>query len=103
LHSDGSLVNASAPARRGEFVSVYLSGLGATNPAVNDGAAAPSSEPFARITGSVKVFIGGQPVAAPQFAGLAPGFAGLYQLNIQVPVTVDSGEQSLAVQTSEGF
>ncbi len=32
-----------------------------------------------------------------------PTVAGLYQLNIQIPETVDSGPQSLAVQTNEGF
>jgi uncharacterized protein (TIGR03437 family) len=101
-HLDGTLVSATAPASRDEFISVYLTGLGTTNPVVADGAAAPT-QPLAEITGPVTVYVGGQPVQNVQFAGLAPTFAGLYQLNIQIPIAVDSGAQSLAVQTNEGF
>jgi uncharacterized protein (TIGR03437 family) len=32
-----------------------------------------------------------------------PTLAGLYQLNIQIPEAVDSGPQSLAVQTNQAF
>ncbi len=102
-HLNGTLVSAAAPASRDEFISIYLTGLGTTNPMVADGAAAPGAEPFARITGPVAVYVGGQLVQNVQFAGLAPTFAGLYQLNIQIPIAVDSGAQSLAVQTNEGF
>jgi uncharacterized protein (TIGR03437 family) len=102
-HLDSTLVNAASPATRGEYVSVYVSGLGTTTPSVADGAAAPGSAPFAVLTGPVYVYIGGQQVINIQFAGLAPTLAGLYQLNIQIPPEVDSGSQSLAIQTNEGF
>ncbi len=102
-HLNGTLVNASAPASRGEFVSVYLTGLGAVSPSVVDGAAAPGAEPFARTTGPLSVFVGGQPVTTIQYKGLAPTLAGLYQINIQIPLGVSSGTQNLAVQTVEGF
>lgn len=102
-HLDGTLVSATSPAMREEFISVYLTGLGTTSPAVLDGSAAPGKEPLARITGPVAVYVGGQPTPTPEFAGLAPTFAGLYQLNIQIPATAASGAQSLAVQTNEGF
>jgi uncharacterized protein (TIGR03437 family) len=51
----------------------------------------------------VNVYVGGQFVTNIQFKGLAPTLAGLYQLNIEIPVGVASGSQSLAVQTVEGF
>ena len=102
-HLDGTVVSVSNPALRGEYVSIYLTGLGAVSPAVKDGFAAPAAEPLARITGPVAVYIEGQLVSNVTFAGLTPTLAGLYQLNIQIPVTVDSGEQDLAVQTIEGF
>ena len=38
-----------------------------------------------------------------QFKGLAPGLAAFYQLNIQIPVNVGPGPQSLAVQTNDAF
>jgi uncharacterized protein (TIGR03437 family) len=102
-HLNGTLVSSTAPASRGEFISVYLTGLGAVSPSVQDGAAAPGQEPFPRMTGPIAVYVGGQQTPAPQYAGLAPTFAGLYQLNIQIPSAVSSGATSLAVQTNEGF
>lgn len=103
LHLNGALVSSSAPAVRGEFVSVYLTGLGAVSPSVSDGAAAPGKEPFPRMIGPLNVYIGGQQVTNIQYKGLAPTLAGLYQINIQIPSTVAAGTQNLAVQTLEGF
>jgi uncharacterized protein (TIGR03437 family) len=102
-HLDYTVVNSASPAARGEYVSIYLSGLGATNPSVADGAAAPGSAPFALVAGPLNVYVGGVPVTNVQFAGLAPTLAGLYQINIQIPVDVDSGSQGLAIQTNDGF
>jgi uncharacterized protein (TIGR03437 family) len=102
-HLNGVLVSASAPASRGEFISVYLTGLGPVSPKVADGVAAPGAEPLARVTGPIAVYVGGVQTPAPQFAGLAPTFAGLYQLNIQIPFGAPTGATSLAVQTNEGF
>jgi uncharacterized protein (TIGR03437 family) len=49
------------------------------------------------------VTIGGAQ-AVVQFSGLAPGFANLYQLNVQVPPGAQAGEQSvvISVQTAYG-
>ena len=102
LHPDFSLVNASNPARRGEIVQVFLTGLGAVSPPIPDGDVAPVT-PLSVVTGPVNVYVGGQFVTNIQFKGLAPTLAGLYQLNIEIPVGVASGSQSLAVQTVEGF
>jgi uncharacterized protein (TIGR03437 family) len=70
---------------------------------VPDGAAAPGKEPFPRITDALAVYVGGQLVTNVQYAGLAPTLAGLYQLNIQIPLEINSGPTDLAVQTLEGF
>jgi uncharacterized protein (TIGR03437 family) len=69
---------------------------------VPDGAATPTGT-FYNINSPVNVYVGGQLVTNVVFAGLVPTLAGLYQLNIQIPGTVNSGAQSLAVQTSQGF
>jgi uncharacterized protein (TIGR03437 family) len=50
---------------------------------MRSGEAAPPS-PLARVVTPATVTIGGQP-GAVQFAGLTPGYAGLYQVNVQIP------------------
>jgi uncharacterized protein (TIGR03437 family) len=101
-HLNGAIVNAASPATRDEIVSVYVGGLGAVTPTVSDGAATPTSA-YYNINSPAAVYIGGQPVTNIVFAGLVPTLAGLYQLNIQIPEAVDSGPQSLAVQTNQAF
>ena len=61
----------------------------AVNPAVVTGDVAPSS-PLSFPVAPVLVKIGGK-LATVQFAGLAPGFVGLLQLNVQIP-DVAAGE-----------
>lgn len=104
LHSDYSLVSATSPATQGEIISMYLTGLGATNPKVQDGAAAPGAAPLAVITGGIAIYVGGVQVPASQiyYAGLAPTLAGLYQVNFKIPV-VAAGNIGVAIQTNEGF
>ena len=104
LHADYSLVSATSPATQGETISMYLTGLGTTKPAVTDGAAAPGKAPLAVITGALAIYVGGVQVPANQiyYAGLAPTLAGLYQVNFTIPV-VAAGNVGVAVQTNEGF
>jgi uncharacterized protein (TIGR03437 family) len=45
---------------------------------------------------AIKATLGGVPCEV-QFAGLAPGFAGLYQVNFRVPVGAASGSQDVVV------
>ncbi len=77
------LNTASAPATAGDALMIYSTGLGAVNPEVTDGAAAPSS-PLAQTVNPVAVTIGGK-TAPVTFSGLAPGYVGLYQVNVTVP------------------
>jgi uncharacterized protein (TIGR03437 family) len=104
LHADYSLISATSPATHGEIISMYLTGLGATKPTVQDGAAAPGKAPLALMTGPLAIYVGGVQVPANQiyYAGLAPTLAGLYQVNFMVP-TVPAGNVGVAVQTNEGF
>ena len=90
VKSDGvTLAQDASPARIGETVVIYCTGLGAVAPAVAAGTAAPSS-PLARTVYPVSVSIGGQP-AAVSFSGLTPGFVGLYQVNAVVPAGISTG------------
>ncbi len=99
---DASTVTSDNPATRGETVAVYLGGLGAVNPTVGDGQATPTNTLY-KMTSPVNVYVGGELVQSVAFAGLTPTLAGLYQLNIQIPFTVSSGPQSLAVETADCF
>jgi adhesin/invasin len=68
-------------------VLIFATGLGATSPAVLAGAAAPASPGLSKTVETVTVTIGGSN-APVSFSGLAPGFAGLYQINAVIPPSV---------------
>jgi uncharacterized protein (TIGR03437 family) len=70
-------------------VQIYCTGLGAVTNQPATGAAAPS-DPVARTITVPRVTIGNAP-AKVQFSGLAPGYAGLYQVNAEVPAETSSG------------
>lgn len=90
------------PASAGDLLLIYCDGLGAVSPAVADGAAAPTSAPFATTVNPVTATIGGQ-AAQVQFAGLAPGYSGVYQVNLIVPEGVASGPAVPVILTVAGF
>ncbi len=85
----GNLVTASNPAAPGEYLVIYCTGLGAVSNPPASGAGAPSS-PLSETTDATTVTIGGVP-AQVSYSGLTPGFAGLYQVNVQVPAGVAPG------------
>lgn len=78
----------SAPAR-GTSISIFCTGLGAVTNRPATGAAAQAS-PLSSTLTMPTVTIGGV-VAAVSYAGLAPGFVGLYQVNAVVPMSVSPG------------
>ncbi len=97
LHAENfQPVNESAPARPGEFLLVFCTGLGPVQPEVQSGEVAPNIPPLAETISTPLVNIAGI-AAAVTFSGLAPGFVGLYQMNVQVPAGVPSGTQSVEV------
>ncbi len=95
VNQDGSLNSAQHPAAKGSYLTIYASGLGAVNPTLVAGAVPPTN-PLSIVSGSVTASIGGLP-ATVQFAGAAPGYPGLYQINLLVPSTVLSGTRALSL------
>ena len=97
LHAeDFQPVSESAPAQPGEFLLIFCTGLGLVQPEVQSGQITPTAEPLARTVSPPIVNIAG--IAADvTFSGLAPGFVGLYQVNVQVPAGVPSGTQEVEV------
>jgi len=92
-------VTASNPAKRGEVLIIYATGLGAVSPDPGLGNPAASSPPAVTKT-TPTVTIGGA-TAQVLFSGLAPGFVGLNQVNVQVPQGTASGNVDV-VLTSGG-
>ena len=75
-NSDYTLVTADRPLAPGEYAFLYATGLG-------------------RDSSDIRVTLGGQPCDV-QYAGVAPGFAGVYQVNFRVP-NLPSGSQDLVL------
>jgi uncharacterized protein (TIGR03437 family) len=82
-------VTTANPATAGEYVSLFLTGLGAT---YQSGGLFFASAPV-----SVSLSNTSAPVT---FAGLAPGFVGLYQVNFQIPPSAPHGSAIPLVVTS---
>jgi len=97
---DQSGTGLGAVRQSGRTLEIYCTGLGEVSPAVAAGAAGPSS-PLARALAQVTVTVDG--IAAPvSFAGLAPGFAGLYQVNAAIPDAARTGRPVTVVVTAAG-
>jgi uncharacterized protein (TIGR03437 family) len=91
-----------APQKLGQIGIVYATNLGATNPGVADGAPAPVS-PLSRAAANVEVFVNGVPQPV-HFAGLTPGYVGLYQINYELAMTtVLPGDGNRIWLAADGF
>jgi uncharacterized protein (TIGR03437 family) len=105
FHADGSYVTKNNPANRDEPLVMYAVGLGATTGGkVSAGVPSPTT-PLA-VSPTAAVYFGDpswvQAAIIVDFAGLAPGMIGIYQLNLRVPGFHISGDGLLVTITSGG-
>ena len=78
------------PAKPGDVIILWGTGFGPTSPAAPVGVVTPSSSTYLTAN-TVSVSVGG--VSATVYgAALAPGFAALYQVAIQIPPSLTSGD-----------
>ncbi|HTC35035.1 MAG TPA: hypothetical protein VK724_16790 [Bryobacteraceae bacterium] len=91
LNQDGSLNNGANPATAGSVVTLYATGQGLAAGMPLDGQPA---EGLVETPETPQVFINSEYVPAGDvlFSGLAPGFAGLWQINVRVPSDVPPGD-----------
>jgi uncharacterized protein (TIGR03437 family) len=74
---------------------IYATGLGGATSVPAAGAPASTTE-LSRVLADVRVVIGGVAVA-PFFAGLAPGFVAVNQVNVTVPASIPLGPATLHI------
>jgi len=92
-HADGSLVGPAStttgatPAAPGEEIVLYGTGFGVTNPAAPEGQLITTPLPLATYP---TITIDNISTGQPEFAGLT--YAGLYQINVTVPLSTPSGD-----------
>jgi uncharacterized protein (TIGR03437 family) len=95
VRPDGTFVSASNPARKGEIIVTYATGLGPTTQTV-DSNALPVPGSAVGITGTVIVGLanGGVPLSSIQ---LSPDLVGVYAVAFQVPTSIASGNQVFSI------
>ena len=94
----GEMVTVTKPAQPGEVVVIYCTGLGAVTPQVSTGSAA-STTTLSQAILPFAVTVGGKD-AVVDFAGLAPTFAGLYQVNLEIPSGLTGISVRLVIQVN---
>ncbi len=100
-HPDGALITATNPAKPGDVLIIFVTGIGGvSSPPVTGAASAASPLASARVAPTVTVAGESSQVF---FAGLAPFFVGLGQVNIQIANTfVPNGPTAQLVIDFEG-
>jgi uncharacterized protein (TIGR03437 family) len=89
-----TLISATNPAKPGQSLTIYLAGMGGTNPAVASGQPTPLQ--LVPVSVQPTVTLDGAPVSY-QYAGLTPTGIGLYQINFTVPANARAGTLDLVV------
>jgi uncharacterized protein (TIGR03437 family) len=103
IGSDGSqtLADKRHPAKPGDAIVIYCSGLGQVAPPVEAGQATPA-DTLRKTTTTAVVTIGGK-LADVFFSGLTPGLTGLYQINAHIPSGIAPGSDVPVVVSVGGF
>jgi len=100
LNPANQVVDAAHPSSVGGTIVIFATGLGQATPALATGQAAGGGA----ANSAVSVSIGGvlAPAANVQYAGPAPGYVGLYQVNVVIPAGVQSGNTVPVLLTQNG-
>ena len=109
LNQDYSVNSASNPAAAGSTIQLFGTGQGLVSPAVSDGmatplsplsntVAVPTTDPGTCLNTQPSVCVAmGSNFGNIQYSGLAPGFIGLWQINVVIPKGTASGTVGVRV------
>lgn len=93
LYVDPNFQTFNTALTPGSTIILYATGLGQTNPPATTGAGGLAHQPVVTVP---NVYIG-EAQAQVAYAGLAPDFVGVYQLNVVVPTQLATNRIMLAV------
>jgi uncharacterized protein (TIGR03437 family) len=108
-NQDGRVNSSANAATKGSVITLYGTGQGQVSPPVSDGVAAPGSPLSSTVTvptSDARTCVTSQPsmcVAVGtsfgeiQYSGLAPGYIGLWQINVKIPQDAATGNVSIRV------
>jgi uncharacterized protein (TIGR03437 family) len=99
--STNLLVTDSNPVHLGDMLIIYLTGMGAVSPLVPNGTPGPQNPPATAINPPI-VTLGGANLSV-EYAGLAPGEVGVYQINVVVPPSAPQGLSVPLIVTQGGL
>ena len=89
----GTLVSAlTTPVHAGDYIEIYCTGLGPTR----------SSGGLSVTTVTPAVYLGATAVT-PSYSGLAPGFVGLYQVDVEIPAGLPTGTLPLVITSGNTY
>lgn len=97
--ADPNVIPGSVAAQPGAIVTLWMTGLGQTSPAVSEGSIAAGA---AQTVVPVSLTIGGFAVPDSDilYAGVSPGsITGLYQVNVRLPAALPDGRASVVLQS----
>jgi uncharacterized protein (TIGR03437 family) len=100
LNADMTSNSAANPAKKGRSIVLYGTGVGAMSPQVEDGALNVTL-PYPKAVKALKVRVDGVE-AQVEWQGSTPTVIGVYQINVQVPESVRSGNVPVVVEMEGG-
>ncbi len=91
---DGALITAALPAQPGDIIVLYVTGLGWTDPAQKSGQLAVRAAD-SLWAGTLRVELNGVAIPANRvyYAGVTPGYSGLYQINLALPEVLEQNPE----------
>ena len=98
--ADATVIPGSVAAKPGDVVTLWITGLGQTTPAVSEGVVTTAA---AGANAVIAMTIGGIAIAPADilYAGVSPGsISGLYQVNVRLPAALPDGRAAILLQAS---